>query len=234
MSDPPVNPTASGSPRRPYHSPKRAAAALKTRQAIRAAAETLFLRDGYARTTMREIAEQAGVSEKTMYLTYATKANLLREVIQVAVRGDEAPETLSERPEWRAVMAGPPDEVFARFATLNASLMTRTAEIIALAESAAAVDPELAEHRARARATARADLHALAVELKRRGALAPGVSEQDAADTMYAISNDASVYLRLTTDCGWNEARYADLIARTLKATLAAPRDDADCGRPSA
>jgi AcrR family transcriptional regulator len=220
---PPVKPPEPEPSRRPYHSPKRAAAALKTRRAIRAAAETLFLRDGYARTTMRGIAKQAGVSEKTMYLTYATKANLLREVIQVAVRGDEAPETLSERPEWRAVMAGPLDEVFARFATLNASLMTRTAEIIALAESAAAADPELAEHRARARATARGDLHALAAELRRRGALAAGVSEQDAADTMYAISNDASVYLRLTTECGWNEARYADLIARTLTATLAVP-----------
>ena len=223
MSPPPVKPPEPEPARRPYHSPKRAAAAQKTREAIRAAAETLFLRDGYTRTTMRAIAKQAGVSEKTMYLTYATKANLLREVIQVAVRGDEAPETLADRPEWRAVMAGPPHEVFARFAALNASLMTRTAPIIALAESAAAVDPELAEHRARARATARADLHALAVELKRRGALAPGVSEQDAADTMYAISNDASVYLRLTTECGWNEARYADLIARTLKASLAAP-----------
>jgi hypothetical protein len=114
-------------------------------------------------------------------------------------------------------------EVFARFAALNASLMTRTAQIIALAESAAAVDPELADHRARARATARADLHAIAVELKRRGALTPAVSEQDAADTMYAISNDTSMYLRLTTECDWNEARYADLIARILKATLAVP-----------
>jgi AcrR family transcriptional regulator len=223
MSEPSVKPSEPGASRRSYHSPKRAAAALKTRQAIRAAAEALFLRDGYTPTTMLAIAKQAGVSEKTMYLTYATKANLLREVIQVAVRGDEAPETLADRPEWRAVMAGPPDDVFARFAALNASLMTRTAEIIALAESAAAVDPELAEHRARARATARADLHALAVELKRRGALAPGVSEQDAADTMYAITSDASVFLRLTTECGWNEARYADLVARTLKATLAAP-----------
>ena len=223
MCPPPVKPSEPEPARRPYHSPKRAAAALKTRQTIRAAAESLFLRDGYTRTTMKAIAKQAGVSEKTMYLTYATKANLLREVIQVAVRGDEAPETLSERPEWRAVMVGPLGDVFARFAVLNASLMARTAEIIALAESAAAVDPELAEHRARARATARADLHALAVELKRRGALAPGVNEQDAADTMYAISNDASVYLRLTTECGWNETRYADLIARTLKAALAAP-----------
>ena len=46
---------------------------------------------------------------------------------EVAVRGDEAPETLSERPEWRAVVSGPIDEVFARFAALNAALMARTA-----------------------------------------------------------------------------------------------------------
>jgi hypothetical protein len=78
-----------------------------------------------------------------MYLTYATKAKLLREVIQVAVR-DEAPETLSERPEWRAVVCGPIDEVFVRFAALNAAVMPRTAQIIALARSAATVDPDLA------------------------------------------------------------------------------------------
>jgi AcrR family transcriptional regulator len=222
MSEPPVKPPAPGSSRRPYHSPKRAAAALRTRQAIRAAAEALFLRDGYTQTTMRAIAEQAGVSEKTMYLTYATKANLLSEVIQVAVRGDEAPETLSERPEWHAVMRGPIDEVFARIATLNAALMARTAPIIALSQSAAAADPEFAQHGARARATARADLLALAVALKRRGALAPGISEQDAADTIYALAGGVTVYLRLTSECGWDDARYADLIARTLKANLGA------------
>ena len=50
--------------------------------------------------------------------------------------------------------------------------------------------------------------------------LAPEVSEQDAADTIYALATDESVYLRLTRDCGWTPARYADLIARTLNATL--------------
>src|SRR5215208_1462751 len=173
MSEPSVKP--SGSPRRPYRSAKRDAAALKTRRTIRDAAETLFLRDGYTSTSMKAIAKAAGVSEKTMYLTYASKAKLLREVIQVAVRGDESPATLAERPEWRAVMAGPIDEVFARFAARNATLMSRTAPIIALAESAAASDPELAEHRDHAHATSRADLHALATELKQRGALAPHI-----------------------------------------------------------
>jgi len=222
MVEPHVKPSALASPRRPYRSPKREAAALKTRHAIRDAAEALFLRDGYARTTMKAIAAQAGVSEKTMYLTYATKANLLREVIQVAVRGDEAPATLAERPEWRAVVHGPAEQVFARLAALNATLMARTAPIIAVAEAAAATDPELAEHRDHAHATTRADLHALAVELKQRSVLAPHIDEQHAADTMYALAADTSVYLRLTRDCGWTPTRYADLIAHTLSAALSA------------
>jgi AcrR family transcriptional regulator len=209
-----------GSPPRPYRSAKRDAAALKTRHSIRDAAEALFLRDGYTRTSMKAIAARAGVSEKTMYLTYATKANLLREVIQVAVRGDEDPATLADRPEWRAVFAGPLDQVFERIATRNATLMARTAAIVDLAESAAASDPELAEHRDRAHATSRADLRALAAELNQRGALAPDTSEDDATDILYALVPDPTVYLRLTTECGWTDARYADLLARTLKATL--------------
>ena len=221
MVDPPVKPTPPG-PRRPYRYPKREAAALQTRRTIRDAAETLFLRDGYARTTMKAIAAQAGVSEKTMYLAYATKATLLRRVIEVAVRGDEAPATLAERSDWRAIVRAPTEEVFARFATLNAALMARTAPIIALAEAAAGAEPELAEDRAHAHATARADLRALAAELKQRGVLAADISEQHAADTIYALAADVSPYLRLTRDCGWTDTRYADLIARTLQATLGA------------
>jgi hypothetical protein len=148
------------------------------------------------------------------------KAKLLRHVIEVAVRGDEAPATLAERSDWRAIVRGPSEEVFARSATRNAVLMTRTAPSIALAEAAAETEAELADDRDQAHATARADLLALATELKRRGALAADTTEQDAADTMYAVAADVTVYLRLTRDCGWTDTRYADLIAHTLQATL--------------
>ena len=215
----PVKPPRPRSSRR-YVTPKRDKRAAATRAAILAAAEALFLRDGYARTSIKAIAAVAGVSEKTMYLAFATKATLLRQVIQHAVQGDEAPTPLSERPEWRALVAGPADQVFARFAARNAALMTRTAEIIALGESAASTDPELAQYRDRAHAATRANLRALAAELQRRGVLAPGVSEEHAADTMYALAGDEGVFLRLTRECGWTEARYAELVACSLEATL--------------
>jgi AcrR family transcriptional regulator len=172
---------------------------------------------------MKAIAARAGVSEKTMYLTFATKATLLRQVIQLAVQGDEAPRPLSERPEWRALVAGPVDQVFARFAALNAALLTRTAAIIALGEAAAAADPELAGYRDNAHATTRVNLRALAAELHRRGALGPGISEQQASDTMFALATNEDIFLRLTRECGWTPDRYADLIGRTLSAVLGTP-----------
>jgi AcrR family transcriptional regulator len=269
MSDPPVKPDPPKPPRRPYKSPKRDQAARNTHRRIREAAQKLFLRDGYTRTSMRAIAKEAGVSEKTMYLTYASKAMLLRHVIDVAAGGDEAlmpapqrpdwvqhlddvaaggDETLMpapqrpdwlrqlddvgaggdealipapQRSQWRAIFAGPPHEILARFAAQNATVMTRTAAIVALAESAADSDAELAEQRDDAHRATRDDLRALAAALDRLGVLAPSVSQQDAADIIYALASDAGIYLRLTRECGWTEAGYADLIARALDATLA-------------
>jgi len=205
---------------RRYSTPRRDQRAAATRAAILASAAGLFLRDGYVATSMKAIAAQAGVSEKTMYLTFASKAKLLRQVIQLSVQGDELPTPLSLRPDWRALFAGPVDDVFVRFAELNATLMTRTAAIIALGESAASTDPELAEYRDRAHAATRANLRELAAELKRRNAVRPGITEQEASDTIYALATDESVFLRLTRECGWTPDRYAHLVARTLQATL--------------
>ena len=101
---------------------------------------------------MKAIAREAAVSEKTMYLAFATKATLLRQVIQLAAQGDETETPLAQRPEWRALLAGPVEEVFTRFARANASLTTRTAAIMALGEAAASTDSELAQHRDRAHA----------------------------------------------------------------------------------
>jgi AcrR family transcriptional regulator len=216
MVDRRVKPAAS----RPYDSVKRTEAAARTRQAIREAALELFLRDGYARTSMKAIAARAGVSEKTMYLAYDTKPALLRHVIEVAVREDEDPAPLSQRRQWRDILAGPPDEAFARFAALNASLMARTAAIVNVGETAAASDPGLAAIRDRAHRAGHHEVRLLVSALSRAGALAHGVDEDEAADVIWAISTDETLYLRLTQERGWSDARYADLIQRVLDASL--------------
>ena len=133
------------------------------------------------------------------------------------MRGDDAPGAMADRPEWRAVALGPPEDMFERFAALSAKLMTRTAGLIALGEAAADVDPELAEQRDRVHQANRHECETLAAALKFRGALAPTIDVQDAADIVYAVAGNENIFLRLTRECGWTEARYADLIANTLK-----------------
>ena len=209
------------SSRRSYVTPRRDQRAAATRTAILAAAEELFLRDGYTRTSMKAVASagrRLGEDDVPHLLDQGEPAAAGHPARRPRRRGIQprSPSGRNGGPSWPE----PADEVFGRFAALNAATMTRTAAIIALGESAASTDPELAEYRDRAHAATRADLRALATELNRRGALGPGISEQDTVDTLYALATNESIFLRLTRQCGWTPERYADLIARTLTATL--------------
>src|SRR5580704_9753174 len=98
--------------------------ALATRRRIRLAAERLFLRDGYLPTTMTTIAAEAGVAEKTVYLAFPTKADLLNEIIRIGVRGDEGSTPVSQREEWREMRASRSvDLLLHHAASRNAALM---------------------------------------------------------------------------------------------------------------
>src|SRR5580704_14513364 len=125
-------------PSRRYRSVKRQADARATRERIRLAAESLFLRDGYSQTSMRAIAKHADVAEKTVYLAFPTKAQLLSEVIRVAVRGDDEETPITARDDWRAILEGPADEVLDRLARHETAALDRTARLLVMADIAAA------------------------------------------------------------------------------------------------
>ena len=56
--------------KRKYDATARRASAAATRERICAAAEQRFVRDGYARTSIRAVAKAAGVAEATVYLAF--------------------------------------------------------------------------------------------------------------------------------------------------------------------
>lgn len=57
----------------------------RSKAAALAAAQELFLRDGYAGTTMDDIADQAGITKRTLYNNYADKEALFLEVVHNAI-----------------------------------------------------------------------------------------------------------------------------------------------------
>src|SRR3954462_4422386 len=120
---------SSGSVKRRYDATSRQAAAAETRERICIAAEELFLRDGYARTSIRAVAKAAGVAEATVYVVFADKAALLDAVILRATRDND-----SEALE--AIAAAPTEEILPRLSESTAVLMARAARLIALGESA--------------------------------------------------------------------------------------------------
>ncbi len=197
----------SGEPvKRKYDAPARRASAAQTRERVCAAAEVLFLRDGYARTSIRAVAKQAGVSEATMYLAFPGKAALLDAVILRAVR-DNPSEPLD------AVLAAPPEEIIPRLAASNAALMARAAALIALGEAAALMEAELRPLRERAHANLRAAFGRVAARLDEAGLLK--VDAERAAGTLYALSTETT-YLR----AGLDPDAYAAWLESVLRATL--------------
>ncbi|WAJ33842.1 helix-turn-helix domain containing protein [Arthrobacter sp. FX8] len=73
--------------KRQYDSRRRREQAAETRRTIIAAANELFIAQGYGQTTIKQVAARAGVSVETVYATFGTKASLLRHVWYVDFRG---------------------------------------------------------------------------------------------------------------------------------------------------
>jgi AcrR family transcriptional regulator len=206
--------------RRQYESPARAAAARRTHRRIRAAAEDLFTRNGYEGTSMRAVAAAAGVSERTVFLAFPTKAALLSECIRVAVRGGDEDTPLLDRPSFRAALDAPPERMLAAIAEASTALMARAARLLAVGEAAGVTDPVLEEHRRRGHEATLADAIAMAKALKRVGLLRKGLTVQRAADRIYALAASESVYLRLVEQRGWTDAAYARALEDALRGAL--------------
>src|SRR5438132_14163550 len=75
-------------PRRTYHSTRRTQQASQTQRDIVEAARQLFLKQGYAATSIAQIALTAGVSVEAIYATFGSKRAVLARLIDVSLGGD--------------------------------------------------------------------------------------------------------------------------------------------------
>ena len=92
--------------KRVYNSPLRAEQALRTRAAVLDAAGRRFLGQGYAATTMKDVAAAAGVSVQTVF-GQGGKAALLLACVDRALVGDDEQAPLARRELFRRVVETP-------------------------------------------------------------------------------------------------------------------------------
>jgi AcrR family transcriptional regulator len=206
--------------RRSYDSSNRARQARETRRRIVEAAAELFVRDGYAATSIAAIAGEAGVAVPTVYASLRNKANILRAVVQLTIRGDDEATPLERRADWGEMEAEEdPRRRLARFASLHREVCDREAAVFAQLDAAAGADPEATEMLAAHDRMRYSTQRRLARGLHRRGELRPGMHAREAADVIWTLASERT-YLALVRDRGWKAERYERWVAEQLAAGL--------------
>jgi AcrR family transcriptional regulator len=180
-----------------------------------ASARFLFVRDGYAATTMDRIAEHAGVAVQTLYYTFRTKGQLLCEVVEVTAAGDEGAPPVAQR-AWvhnmLAATSGP--RVLALAVEHGADIFVRAAPLWpAVAEATG--DPDVARYWRGVAADRRAGQARMVGRLGELGALRAGLDEHRATDIVVVLFGH-DVYRSLVGEAGWSVPEYKTWLLTAL------------------
>ena len=181
-----------------------------------AAASRLFSTKGYLATSIEDIAAEAGVARPTVFSAVGPKPVILKNVVDQALAGDDAPVPIAERPWWREAI-DEPDPV--RSIQLHARNMCRIAQraapVLRALETAASIDADAAQVWERFQQQRRAGLNEFVVTLARK-TTGLRLEEDTMTETLCMLAADA--YIRLVRDAGWPieklEAWVADLMQR--------------------
>jgi AcrR family transcriptional regulator len=203
----------------------RADQAVATRRRIVEAAGRFFIQDGYAATTLQQIADEAGVAIQTVYFHFRNKRTLLKELVDIAAVGDEQPVALLDRPwvdELRTAPGGP--ETVTVWLRTSREIFGRVAPILRIVRDAAGSDSEMAGQWALNQQQRHTAHRALAEILDAKGALRPGLTVDEAADILFALVS-LELYVLLTVERGWAPEQWERWAARTVSdAVLTKPR----------
>src|SRR6478672_3812691 len=200
-------------PTRQYHSPRRQEQAAITRTTVLDAAQRLFERDGYAAASVQAIATDAGVASKTVYLAFATKAGLLRAVWDTALKGDEQPAGIAERPWYQQVLEER-DGAHTRELLAHHSVIVkqRIAAVLHVIRSASDVDDDLASLWHLIETDFWANQRAVVESLHATRSLRRGLGVDRGADILWTL-NHPDQWLLLVGQRGWAPAEFERWLA---------------------
>jgi AcrR family transcriptional regulator len=204
-----------GPPKPPLRG-RRALQADQTRRDIVAAARRQFVAQGYAATTLKDIARDAGVSVQTIYDSVGGKHDLVRRLNDLI---DEE----ADIAQITAPLAGDPGPlVVARIpARITARLIERCGDILRVVLAGSFAEPELATLLEEGQRRHRAGADAVARRLAALRALRPDVAPAAAAATIAALA-DFRLALILTDEFGLDPGGLEDWIAGTTSRSVLA------------
>ncbi len=205
-------------PRRSYRSALRHRQAQQTRSSILDAAARHLERDGYSKSSLRLIAESAGVSVETVYATFGSKAALfaalggrnLQAAIRRAVPGGDL----------RALIDGRDLEAqLTVFGQAAPAIMGPNWAIMEALRVGGATDAELAAAYRTGSEGRRGWMRGFAEAWSAMDRLRPGLDVEAASDVLWAITAP-DVYRLLVVEAGWSQERYAAWLTEAARALV--------------
>ena len=201
--------------RRRYHSPLRAEQADGTRRRVLAAARDLFLANGYAGTTVAAVAQAAGVSPDTIYVSLGGKQGLLEGVLSLARFDPEDPAQREQehRREELSALADPHRRL-RRLVEFSCETLARIGPVHAVLRGAADGHPFAAGLYARM-LRVRLQIQSRNLQTYLGGSLRPGLTVKQATERYGALLSP-ELYHLLTVEHRWTTRRYASWVADLL------------------
>jgi AcrR family transcriptional regulator len=185
--------------------------------AVLDAAARCFLAKGYASTTMRDVAAEAGVSAQTVF-GQGSKASLLLACVDRAVVGDDEQAPLSQRePFLRLVEAPDRAGKLAAVRELVLQYVAGSVPMLRVFAAAAASDPEIAE------AWAEYERRRLQDQRVMIGSFEPwlrdGLDADRATEIAWGLFTHETAG-NLVRDRGWSVEQYADFLVDAVERLL--------------
>ena len=206
--------------KRTYDSALRREHAQLTRRLVIAAAGRLFATQGYAATSMDQIAEVAGVGRATVFTAVGGKVALLEAAWNVALVGDDEEVALPDRPESRAIMAeSDPRRFLSRYIALVVEIDARAAGIYEAVRGAATADPAIEALYTKIQAGRYTGATHVVELLRGKGGLRPDLAPETAADILWTLL-EPMLYRLLVHERGWPLDRYRSWLDQMVQAAL--------------
>lgn len=194
--------------------------ARRTRRAIVVAAGQLFTERGYGGTSLGDVAAAAGVARPTVTAAFGSKPALLREVLDVALAGDDEPVPVADRPWFRPVWdARTHQEALAAYAQVCTLMGARAARLFEVVRRAADTSPEVAALWEGTRRNRRAGARMVVDRLRRLGPVDGWPGDEEAVDGLWFF-NDPAHYDALVLQCHWCKGDFTEWLASRMQDAL--------------
>jgi AcrR family transcriptional regulator len=202
--------------RRAYRSPLRADQAQQTRRRVLESALQLFVDRGYAGTTVAAVADHAGVSPETIYLSLGGKRGLLEGVMDIT--GPHS--SIADDDKWWHMVAQLPgaSERLDKMVEYSCRILARTRPIHAIIRGAA-------DKEAFAAALGRRLLQERLTNQTERirrylsEGLRPGLSIAEAGERYCALASP-ELYHLLTVEFAWSAEQHKGWLTHLLRTEL--------------